>query len=59
MVDVEAYPDELILKAFWLQRHIQEYGIEGIHFMDEAQDEAENGDSVVAGNISARLRLNL
>jgi len=57
MVDLDAHPDDVITKAFWLQRHIHVHGIEGIHFMQHARrTEAEDGDRTVAGNISARLQ---
>jgi len=56
-VDIDAYPDDVIQKAYWLQRHIHVHGIEGIHFMRNAREtEAERGDENVAGNISARFR---
>lgn len=58
MVDLDAYPDDVIMKAFWLQRHIHVHGIDGIYFMRHARrTEAEDGDQNVAGNISARLRM--
>lgn len=55
MVNLDDYPDDVILKAFWLQRHIQKHGIEGIHFMGRAENEAESGDSTVATHVSSEL----
>jgi len=56
-VDTDAYPDDVILKAFWLQRHIHVHGIEGIYFMQAAKrQEAERSDREVAGHIAARLQ---
>lgn len=54
-VDIDAVDDAVLLKAFWLQRHIQKYGIEGIGFMEAGHEVAEDGDRVVAENIIARL----
>jgi hypothetical protein len=56
MVDLDNYDDAVIMKAFWLQRHIHKYGIEGIHFMAEAEREAEKGDEQVAKDIARRLQ---
>lgn len=58
-VDVEEVDDAVLMKAFWLQRHIHEHGIEGIGFMQEGEETAKDGDQTVAGNISARLNLQL
>lgn len=54
-VDVEDVDPAVLMKAFWLQRHIQKHGIEGIGFMEAGHEVAEDGDRVVAENISARL----
>lgn len=54
-VDLESVDDALLMKAFWLQRHIHEHGIEGINFRAEAEDVADNGDVIIAQAIRSEL----
>lgn len=42
--------------AFWLQGHIYRNGIEGIHFMEKAEDWAENNAAdITADRITQEL----
>lgn len=56
-VDLINYVDEAVLeKAFWLQQHIKENGIDAIRFMKAAEEHAEQtADDTVADFIQARL----
>lgn len=56
-VDLNAYDDEVISKAFWLQEHIRRYGIDGIYFTRRARNVAvQEGPDTVANFIEAELR---
>jgi hypothetical protein len=47
---------EIVRRAFWLQQHIKENGIDAIHYMARAEREVlSNADEKVAAYISARL----
>jgi hypothetical protein len=50
-------PDEILEKAFWLQRHIKEEGIDAVRYMEMAEMWAEkNSANTVAEYISAELK---
>lgn len=56
-VDLDAYDDEVIAKAFWLQEHIRRYGIDGIHYTRRAREIARiHGSDTVADFIDDELR---
>jgi hypothetical protein len=57
-VDVREFSDpEVIDRAFWLQQHIKENGLDAVRFMETAEQFIEeSGDDVTAEWISVNLR---
>lgn len=56
-VDLSEYDDEVIAKAFWLQEHIRKNGLDGIHYMRQAERVAEEGGPlIVAHEIGKELK---
>lgn len=59
-VDLSAYDDETIAKAFWLQEHIRRYGIDGIYYSRTGVETADKqGPALVAAFIEAELKKQL
>lgn len=57
MVDLDSLDPETREAAFWLQQHLYEEGVEGIHFMRQARAWAEdNAADTVTDSIGAELR---
>lgn len=59
-VDLSAYDQETIAKAFWLQEHIRRYGIDGIHYSRVGVETADKkGPPLIAAFIEAELKKQL
>lgn len=53
---VEQLPEEEQFKVFWLQQHLYEEGIEGIHFTDVAREWLrEEGEDKLERDVNADL----
>lgn len=53
---IDEHGEGVIQKAFWLQEHIYEEGIEGIHFTKKAEMVMENtGEKTVSSEIEKNL----
>lgn len=44
---VNKYGEDNVTKAFWLQEQIKERGLDGIHFMEEAEVKAQQVGHIV------------
>lgn len=54
--NLQQYDPAVVANAFWLQQQIKRRGIRGIHFMDAAEEWAEDaGDNLVAAKILSRV----
>lgn len=57
---VSAHGEETVRKAFWLQQHIYEEGLDGIHFSDAAEaDMEEMGPMLIKAAIEREFNRNI
>ncbi|WP_330630664.1 hypothetical protein [Halocatena halophila] len=57
MVDIDSLDPEVRMLAFWLQTHLYEQGVDGIHFMEAGEKWAEeNAADTTADAIGNELR---
>lgn len=56
MGNLDNYDQETLQMAFWLQGYLYRNGIEGIHFMEKAEEWAENNAAdITADRITQEL----
>jgi hypothetical protein len=56
MVNLDAYPDDVIVQAFLLHFHIKRHGLDAIHFSDAAREAVRSdGPDIIAREIRKEL----